>query len=101
MYGLVLAALAGALVSFFLDPDTGGYRRSVARDRIGGLTRRGPRQLERQARRVASETAGLKVRTTRQETNTDLDETELARKDQSQPLRDSRSTKGPNHVHVS
>src|SRR5207253_8749506 len=94
MYGLVLAALAGALVSFFLDPDTGGYRRSVARDRIGGLTRRGRRQLERQARRVASETAGFKARTTRQDATPDLDDATLAEKVMSELFRHPRIPRG-------
>lgn len=101
MYGLVLAALAGALVSFFLDPDTGGYRRSVARDRIGGLTRRGRRQLERQARRVASEAAGLKARTTRQDATPDLDDATLAQKVMSELFRDPRIPKGAINVNAS
>jgi osmotically-inducible protein OsmY len=101
MYGLLLAVLAGAALAFFFDPDTGGYRRSVARDRIAGIARRGARQAERQARRVGSDVEGLRERAEHAgEPATVLDDATLAQKVMSELFRDRRIPKGSINVNV-
>ena len=94
MFGYVLAALVGAAIVFFLDPDTGGYRRSVARDRLAGLTGRGSRQMERSARRVGSDLAGMRDRVVAGDGGEDLDDATLAQKVMSELFRDRRIPKG-------
>ena len=47
MYGYVVAALAGAILAFFLDPDRGRSRRAVTADRLAALARRGARAAKK------------------------------------------------------
>ena len=53
------AAATGAVFTYFLDPEQGGSRRAMARDRVAGLMRRGARGAERTARGAAAEAYGL------------------------------------------
>ena len=102
MYPLIVAALAGALVAFFVDPETGGYRRSVARDRLAGLVRRGGRQLRRRARRAAADTAALRAKAAHlRDESTDLDDTTLAQKVMTELFRDPAMPKGAINVNAS
>ena len=54
MLRLLLAALAGAALAYFLDPTSGRRRRSWARDRLRTAVRRGGRLLSRPARAATS-----------------------------------------------
>ena len=94
MFGYLLSALVGAALVFFLDPAAGGYRRSVARDRLAGLMRRGSRQMERSARRVGSDISGMRERVAAGDGGEDLDDAALAQKVMSELFRDRRIPKG-------
>ena len=102
MYGLLVAALGGVLAAFFLDPDTGAYRRSVARDRLAGLVRRGGRQLGRRARRAAADTAALRAKAAHlSDGPADLDDATLAQKVMTELFRDPAIPKGSINVSAS
>src|ERR671925_570256 len=60
--GYLFAALVGALVMFFLDPDRGAYRRNVSRDRLAGSGRDLGGDLGRTGRKLASDASGVKQR---------------------------------------
>lgn len=64
MLGYIALALLGAITMFFVDPDRGRYRRSVARDRFAGSVRQGGQDLGRASRRVTSEAHGLQQKVT-------------------------------------
>ena len=57
--GWLAAGAAGALGMYFLDPDRGRGRRSLARDRLAGSMRRGFRTLGRTGRGAAAGTHAL------------------------------------------
>src|SRR5919199_4614942 len=57
--GWLAAGAAGALGMYFLDPDRGRGRRSLARDRLAGSMRRGFRTLGRTGRGAAAGTYAL------------------------------------------
>lgn len=87
--GIVNAAM------FFLDPDRGGYRRSVARDRFAGSVRQGGRELERASRRVTSEVYGLQQKVTHLDKDAPPEnDAVLAQKVMSELFRDQDIPKG-------
>ena len=53
------AAATGAAFTYFLDPEQGGTRRAMARDRFAALMRRRARAVEQTARGAATEAYGL------------------------------------------
>ena len=55
-----LAMGAGALVSWFLDPQNGRRRRAVTRDRMASMFRRTAREAERKSRYYAGKKEGIK-----------------------------------------
>ena len=102
MYGYVLAALAGAILAFFLDPDRGRSRRAVTADRLGALARRGARAIERKRRRVAADaySIGQKVAHADGHDEVDLDDATLAQKVMSELFRDGSLPKGALNVNA-
>jgi hypothetical protein len=101
MYSYLLAALAGAVVAFLLDPDRGRARRAVTRDRIAGLMRRGGRQAERTFRAAASDAYGISQKVAHPvESARDFDDATLAQKVMSELFRDQRIPKGSISVNV-
>jgi osmotically-inducible protein OsmY len=61
---IALAALAGAALMYFLDPDRGRRRRAMARDRVLAAARRAGRGVERAEHYAAATTAGQVERLT-------------------------------------
>lgn len=61
---IALAAMAGAAMMYFLDPNHGRRRRAMARDRSMASIRRGTRNVERLQRHAASDAAGFAQRVT-------------------------------------
>jgi len=102
MYGYVVAALAGAILAFFLDPDRGRSRRAVTADRLAALARRGARAAERQRRRVAADAyaIGRKVAHADGGDEVDLDDATLAQKVMSELFRDGSLPKGALNVNA-
>ena len=84
---LVGAALVGAAVAYFLDPQNGRRRRAVTRDRLGGLARRTGRRVARKGTKVASDVHGLGQRIAhRRPADTDPNDATLAHKVESEVL---------------
>ena len=102
MYGYVVAALAGAILAFFLDPDRGRSRRAVTADRLAALARRGARATERKRRRVAADAYGIgqKVAHADGRDEVDLDDATLAQKVMSELFRDGSLPKGALNVNA-
>jgi osmotically-inducible protein OsmY len=80
---------------FFLDPDRGRYRRSVARDRFAGSVRQSGQDLERARRRVTSEAYGLQQKVTHLDKDAPpANDAVLAQKVMSELFRDPDIPKG-------
>jgi osmotically-inducible protein OsmY len=95
MFGYALAAVLGAVLALFLDPDRGRSRRAVTRDRVAGLLRRGARLGERAASASATGVYGKAKRAAhaRGEERA-LDDATLTQKVMSELFRDRRIPKG-------
>jgi hypothetical protein len=95
------AALGGAL-SYFLDPDQGNRRRSVARDRVLAAFRRGGREAAGMAQGAAAQAQGAAQRAAaaaRPEQPPPNDET-LAHKVETNIFRDADVPKGKINVNA-
>jgi hypothetical protein len=101
MFGYIVFALAGALAMFFLDPDRGAYRRSVARDRFAGQIRESGRDLGRTGRRLASEAYGVQQKVTHLDRDaTPENDALLAQKVMSELFRDQDIPKGQININA-
>jgi hypothetical protein len=60
MLRMLLAGVAGAALTYFLDPDRGRRRRNMARDRLGGVLRHQYSRAERLGRAARAEAYGVK-----------------------------------------
>jgi hypothetical protein len=98
---LALGAIAGALLAFFLDPNSGRRRRAMARDRTLAKLRRGGREVERAGRGVAAETYGAaqKVQHLKEEPK-EFDDATLTNKVESELFRDPSVPKGQINVNA-
>jgi osmotically-inducible protein OsmY len=98
---LALGAALGALLAFFLDPQSGRRRRAMTRDRALGAARRSGRRVEQAGRGVAAETYGVAQKVKhREEEPKDLDDVTLARKVETEIFRDTDAPKGSVNVNV-
>src|SRR5688572_20979412 len=100
MLSTLLAAVAGAAVAFFLDPDNGRRRRNMSRDRAGAAFRGGFRGLARATRATTAEAYGLVRRVTHLAPDEPIPENDatLARRVESQVFRDPDIPKGQINV---
>ena len=99
MRRFALGAAAGALLSWFLDPQGGKRRRHVARDRTFAFFRRGGRRAERAGRAVAADTYGVAQKATHlREEPKDFDDVTLARKVETEIFREPDVPKGQINV---
>jgi osmotically-inducible protein OsmY len=101
MWMLALGAAIGALITYFLDPQSGRRRRAVTRERAAATVRTGADRAADTGRTVASEASGVsqKVQQAREEPK-DYDDVTLAQKVQSEIFRDSDVPKGQIAVNV-
>jgi hypothetical protein len=102
---LVLAAAAGALGQFFLDPHQGRRRRSVARDRVAAFFRRRGREAAQKARYAEGVAQGAaykagQLRPQVKEQDRQFDDVTLARKVETEVFRDAEVPKGDINVNV-
>jgi osmotically-inducible protein OsmY len=86
----------GALAAYFFDPDNGGRRRALARDRVPAFFRHGRRRAERLGRAVGAEVYGAaqKVKHLQEEEKPQPDDVTLARKVETKIFRDAEVPKG-------
>lgn len=101
MIGYAIAALLGAVLVLFLDPDRGRSRRAVTRDRVAGLLRRGAHLGERAARASAAGVYGRAQRAVHARVEEPaLDDATLTQKVMSELFRDKRIPKGRINVNA-
>jgi osmotically-inducible protein OsmY len=95
MKRLAPGAAIGALLAFFLDPQSGARRRNTTRDRVLATFRRGGRKTARAGRAVAAEAYGVaqKAQHLREEPK-EFDDATLADKVQSEIFREADIPKG-------
>jgi osmotically-inducible protein OsmY len=98
---LAPGAAIGALLAFFLDPQSGARRRNTTRDRVLAMFRRGGRKTARAGRAVAAEAQGVaqKAQHLREEPK-EFDDATLADKVQSEIFRDADIPKGQINVNA-
>jgi osmotically-inducible protein OsmY len=96
-----LGGAVGALLAYFLDPNSGARRRNTLRDRTAAFFRTGSRGAARAGRGVAAEAYGVsqKVQHLREEPK-DFDDATLADKIRSEVFRDQDIPKGNINVNV-
>ncbi|MGH3105274.1 MAG: BON domain-containing protein [Gaiellaceae bacterium] len=95
MFVLAAGAALGALIAFFFDPQSGGRRRALTRDRTAATIRRGRRTAAKTARDVTAEASGVvQAAQHRTEEPKDYDDATLAQKVQSELFRDPDVPKG-------
>jgi osmotically-inducible protein OsmY len=97
---LRFAAIGAALV-YFLDPQQGARRRSMARDRFLAFFRRRGREAARFGRAASSEAYGLKQKATHlREEPKEFDDQTLKAKVESEVFRPADAPKGDVNVNV-
>ncbi len=95
------AAALGALLAYFLDPQSGTRRRHVTRDRTLAFFRRGGRKTAQAGRVVAAEAYGVKQKVTHlREEPKEFDDVTLARKVETEIFRDADVPKGQINVNA-
>jgi osmotically-inducible protein OsmY len=99
MPGFAVGALVGAVLSYFLDPQSGTRRRHVVRDRTLALARRSTRKSTEAARLMAAEAYGVKQKVTHlREEEKEYDDVTLARKVETEIFRRPDVPKGDINV---
>ncbi len=102
----ILGAIAGAAAEYFLDPQGGNRRRSVATDKAGKYAREGAQEVARRADYAAGQAKGAVVETAKSATpggdgkTEELNDPALARKVESEIFRDAEAPKGKVDVNV-
>jgi osmotically-inducible protein OsmY len=93
---LPLAAATGALLAYFLDPQSGRARRHLVRDRALATVRRAVRRTQRSGRGVVADGYGLvqKAAHLRERDKPQPDDATLADKVQSEAFRNADVPKG-------
>jgi BON domain len=102
MLSLLIAALFGGALVYFLDPDKGARRRNVARDRVLATLRRTGTRAERAGRKVGADVYGWRQKATHAFDQAEIpanDET-LARKVETELFRDPAIPKGKLNINV-
>jgi hypothetical protein len=98
---LATGAAAGAMTTFFADPQLGGRRRALLRDRTAGFVRRFGRRSGRTARIAGAYTVGWSKRIRHlREKPKEFDDATLAQKVQSELFRSADAPKGTVDVNV-
>jgi hypothetical protein len=102
MKSFALFTAAGAALAFFLDPQNGKRRRTMAVDRTAGFFRRTGRRTARVGRTVGAEAYGLKQKAThlREEEKPRPDDVTLARKVETEIFRGEDVPKGQINVNA-
>jgi osmotically-inducible protein OsmY len=101
MQRLAIGAALGALLAFFLDPQTGARRRNVSRDRFLAFFRRRGRETARAGRVAAAEASGLAKKVQHlHEQPKDYDDATLAHKVETEIFRDADVPKGQINVNA-
>jgi osmotically-inducible protein OsmY len=98
-----LGAIAGAGAVWFLDPDSGARRRSLAGDKAGKYARKGQAEAVRKADYAAGAAKGAvqeATPSTREDVGERLNDPALARKVESEIFRDADTPKGEVVVNV-
>jgi hypothetical protein len=91
---VVAGVAVGAAGAYFLDPEQGKRRRSIARDKVFSLFRRGASEAQRKARYAGGQAAGKVQQTTSSRRDAeDLNDPALARKVESEIFRDEDAPK--------
>jgi osmotically-inducible protein OsmY len=100
----LLGAAAGAAAAWFLDPNDGARRRSVAQDKAFKYARKGASEVEAQAKYAGGVAKGAAVQaapgTGREDAGERLNDPALAAKVQSEIFRDADAPKGDVSVNV-
>ena len=98
---LALGAALGALLAYFLDPQSGRRRRHTTRDRTLALFRRSGRSAQRAGRAAAAEAHGVAQQVKhREEEPNEYDDATLASKVQTEIFRPAEVPKGQIDVNV-
>jgi osmotically-inducible protein OsmY len=92
----------GALIAYFFDPSNGHRRRALARDRFPALFRRSSKRVEHAGRAVTAEAtaAKQKVKHRKEAEKPQPDDVTLARKVETEILRDTEVPKGQINVNA-
>ena len=102
----ILGAIAGAGAMYFLDPEGGRRRRSVAGDKAGKYARQAGQEAVRKADYAAGQAKGAVVETAKSASpggnggSEELNDPALARKVESEIFRDAEAPKGKVDVNV-
>jgi osmotically-inducible protein OsmY len=100
----LLGAAAGAAAAWFLDPNDGARRRSVAQDKALKYARKSASEVEAQAKYAGGVARGAVVEATpgggREDAGERLNDPALAAKVQSEIFRDAEAPKGDVSVNV-
>jgi osmotically-inducible protein OsmY len=100
----LLGAAAGAAAAWFLDPDDGARRRSVAQDKALKYARKGASEVEAQAKYAGGVAKGAATQAApvggREDAGERLNDPALAAKVQSEIFRDPDAPKGDVSVNV-
>jgi osmotically-inducible protein OsmY len=99
---VLIAGAIGAAVAYLFDPDRGGRRRAMARDRSTAAARRSARRLARLSRWGGAEAYGVtqRVRHRREEPKPQPDDVTLARKVETEIFRSPEVPKGKINVNA-
>ncbi len=96
-----VAAVAGVLAAFFLDPTSGRRRRAEVLQRVPAFFRRRGRQLSRAGRAASAEVHGIQQKVTHlREEPKDLNDSTLTEKVKTELFRDPEVPKGQINVNV-
>jgi osmotically-inducible protein OsmY len=94
----LLGAAAGAAAAWFLDPNDGARRRSIAQDKAMKYARKGASEVEAQAKYAGGAAKGAVAQATptggREDAGERLNDPALAAKVQSEIFRDAEAPKG-------
>jgi len=103
-FSFILGAAAGAAAAWFLDPDSGNRRRSLAQDKAGKYVRRGAAEAERKARYAGGQVKGAAAEaspvTGHEEAGERLNDAGLKAKVETEIFRDAEAPKGDVSVNV-
>ena len=104
LFSFIFGAAAGAAAAWFLDPNEGNRRRSVAQDKAAKYVRKGASEAERKARYAGGAVKGAAVGAApvggRPDAGERLNDAGLKAKVQSEIFRDADAPKGDVSVNV-
>jgi osmotically-inducible protein OsmY len=104
LFTFIFGAAAGAAAAWFLDPDNGNRRRSVAQDKAGKYARKGAAEAERKARDAGAQVKGAAVQASpvggRADAGERLNDAGLKAKVESEIFRDADAPKDKVSVNV-